>query len=65
MAQNGREGILKDFLEGILGIEIEEVKLGEETILLPEDVRGRKGALDVYATLADGTKVDIEMRATV
>lgn len=60
----GRENIVKDFLEAILDVKIEEVILGEETILLPDEFNEKASVLDVKAKLENGTQVDIEMQNT-
>ena len=51
----GRESIIKDFLEAILDIQIKSVTLGNETILLPEEIDEKTGILDVRVTLEDGS----------
>ena len=58
----GNEGILKDFLEGILGTKIESVKLGLETEMLPDFYIGKNSRLDVRAELKDGTFVNVEIQ---
>lgn len=58
----GRETMIKDFLEAILDIKIESVTLGNETILLPEEIDEKTGILDVRVTLEDGSELDIEMQ---
>lgn len=57
----GKENIVKYFLEAILDIKIKSLELGNETILLPEEIDERAGVLDVKATLENGTIIDIEM----
>ena len=58
----GNEGILKDFLESILDIEIESLELDLNTELLPEFLEGKKSRVDVRTRLSDGTEVNIEMQ---
>ena len=58
----GNERITKDFLEGVLGVEIASVKLDKETQLVPEKIEEKLGILDVRVTLSDGTMVDVEMQ---
>ena len=58
----GREAIVKDFLEAILDIQIKSLTLGNETILLPEEIDEKTGILDVRVTLQDGSEIDVEMQ---
>ena len=58
----GNEGILKDFLEAILDIEIEYLELDLNTELLPDFLDGKKSRVDVRTRLSDGTEVNIEMQ---
>ena len=58
----GNEGILKDFLESILEIEIESLILDLNNELLPEFCDGKKTSVDVRTRLSDGTEVNIEMQ---
>ena len=58
----GNEGILKDFLEGILDIKIESVELDLGTELLPDFYEGKSSRLDVRAKLDDGTNINIEIQ---
>lgn len=58
----GNEGILKDFLEGILDIKIESVELDLATELLPDFYEGKSSRLDVRAKLDDGTNINIEIQ---
>ena len=58
----GNERLVKDFLEAILDMKIENVILGKETQLLPEKVDEKLGILDVRVDLSDGTAIDIEMQ---
>lgn len=58
----GKEGLVKGFLEAILDIKIASLVLGQETILLPDGIKGKTGVLDVRVTLEDGTIIDIEMQ---
>lgn len=61
----GNEGILKDFLEAILDIEIESLELDLNTELLPDFMAGKKSRVDVRTRLADGTDVNIEMQVNI
>ena len=56
------KGILKDFLEAVLAIRINDVILEKETELMPERINDKLGILDVRAELDDGTMIDIEMQ---
>ena len=47
----GNEGILKDFLEAILDIEIEALELDLNTELLPDFLDGKKSRVDKGYTL--------------
>lgn len=58
----GNERIVKDFLEAILDINIEDVTLGKDTHLLPENLNEKMGILDVKVILKDGTKINVEMQ---
>lgn len=58
----GNEGILKDFLESVLEIEISEVNLDLNTEILPDFFDGKECRIDVRAKLNDGTEVDIEIQ---
>lgn len=58
----GCEGILKDFLEAVLDIEIENVKLGKSTELMPIGIDKKGNRLDVRVDLVDGTKIAVEMQ---
>ena len=57
----GNEGILKDFLESILEVEIDSLTLDLSTELLPEFYDGKQSRVDVRTRLSDGTEVNIEM----
>ena len=61
----GNEGILKDFLEAILDIEIDSLTLDLNTEFLPEFLDGKKSRVDVRTRLADGSDVNIEMQVDV
>ena len=61
----GNEGILKDFLESILDIEIDSLGLDLNTEFLPEFISGKKSRVDVRTKLSDGTEVNIEMQVDV
>lgn len=58
----GNEEILKDLLEAILDLNIESLKLGQETIMPSERYKEKGGILDIRATLFDGTKINLEMQ---
>lgn len=58
----GQEALVKSFLEAILEIKIESVKLGLETILTPEEMDEKTGILDVRVKLEDGTDIDLEIQ---
>lgn len=58
----GNEGILKDFLESILDIEIKSVSLDLATELLPDFENGKEARIDVRTSLHDGTQVNVEMQ---
>ena len=58
----GREKLIKEFLEAILDIKIEEVELGLETILMADEIDEKTRVLDVRVKLADGTDIDVEIQ---
>lgn len=58
----GNECILKDFLEAILNININSLKLDLNTELLPDQYEGKTSRLDVLCELDDMTLVDIEIQ---
>ena len=60
--QKGNEGILKDFLEGILNIKIESLEVDLGTEMLPDFFGGKTSKLDVRTKLSDGTNVNIEVQ---
>lgn len=60
--KTGNEKIVKDFLEGILNVKIENVEISKEMQLQPEKIDQKLGILDVKVTLPDGTKIDVEMQ---
>ncbi|MBQ8298292.1 MAG: Rpn family recombination-promoting nuclease/putative transposase [Clostridia bacterium] len=61
----GNERILQDFLEAILDIKINSLKLDLNTEILPDFYDGKTSRLDVLARLDDGTLVDIEVQVNV
>ena len=61
----GNEGILKDFLESILDIEIESLELDLSTEMLPEFYDVKKSRIDVRVRFLDGTEVNVEMQMDV
>ena len=61
----GKEKLIKDFLEAILDIKIEEVELGLETILIADEIDEKAGILDVRVKLEDGTDIDVEIQNSV
>ena len=60
--QKGNEGILKDFLEGILNIKIESLEVDLGTEMLPDIFGGKTSKLDDRTKLSDGTNVNIEVQ---
>ena len=60
----GSEEILKDFLEYILEIKINKVKLDLSTELLPDFYEGKNSRVDVRAELEDGSQINIEMQSS-
>ena len=61
----GNEKILQDFLESILDIKINSLKLDKNTEIIPDFYKGKTSRLDVLAQLDDGTLVDIEIQVNV
>ena len=53
---------LKEFLESLLKIKIQNLEVDKETDLRPDFVGRRAGALDIRAQLDDGTKINLEMQ---
>ena len=62
LGTNGSESMLKNFLESLLDIKIDDLILDLSTELLPEFYEGRLSRVDVRAMLSDGTNVNIEMQ---
>ena len=60
----GNEQITKNFLEKLLGIEIENLTLDTNKRLIGQFVDDKIGRLDVKAKLNNGTKVLIEMQVS-
>ena len=58
----GNEGILKDFLEALLDIKIDNLELDLSTELQAEFNDGKKSIVDVRARLINGTEINIEMQ---
>ena len=58
----GREEILKSFLESILEIKIDSLKLGFVQEILGKNDKAKGIVLDVRARLSNGTKVNIEIQ---
>ena len=58
----GNEEILQSFLEALLDIKINSLKLDLNTEILPDYYNGKVSRLDVLARLDDGTLVDIEIK---
>ena len=61
----GNEGILKDFLESILDIKIESLKVELGTELIPDFYNGKVSKLDVKTVLKDNTIVNIEIQTNM
>ena len=61
--QKGNERILKDFLESILDIHIENLELDLSRELQADFLDGKNSIVDVRAKLSDGTEINIEMQA--
>ena len=60
--RKGNEKYLKDFLEAMLKIEINEIEVKEEVSLEKIFEEEKGGRLDLLATLNQGIQVDIEMQ---
>ena len=60
--KKGNEEILKNLIEAIIGIEIKNLEIIENTKLEKHHKEDKLGILDVKAILDDGTKVNIEMQ---
>ena len=59
--RNGNEGILKDFLESILDIEIKDITIQNPEI--PKNMRDSKiGILDVRAEINGKEIIEVEMQ---
>ena len=61
-SKKGNEDILKDLLEGILEIPIEEVEVMQEVELERVDIKDKLGVLDIKAIINENITVDIEMQ---
>ena len=61
-SRKGNEIFLKDFLNALLGIEIEKISIREEVNLEQLCVEEKGGRLDLQAELNDGIIVDIELQ---
>ena len=61
-ARSGNEIFLIDFLEALLKIKIEKIKIKEEVNLEQLSVEEKGGRLDLQATLNDGIIVNIELQ---
>lgn len=61
-ARPGNEIFLIDFLEALLKIKIEKIKIKEEVNLEQLSVEEKGGRLDLKATLNDGIIVNIELQ---
>lgn len=61
-SKKGNEIFLKDFLNALLGIEIEKISIREEVNLSQLYVEEKGGRLDLQAELNDGIIVDIELQ---
>lgn len=61
-ARPGNEIFLIDFLEALLKIKIEKIKIKEEVNLEQLSVEEKGGRLDLQATLNDGIIVNIELQ---
>ena len=61
-SKKGNEDILKDLLEGILEIPIEEVEVMQEVELERVDIKDKLGVLDIKATINENITVNIEMQ---
>lgn len=61
-SRKGNEIFLKDFLNALLGIEIERISIREEVGLEQLYVDEKGGRLDLQAELNDGIIVDIELQ---
>ena len=60
--RKGNEEFLIDFLNAILKIKIEKIKVREEVDLERIDPKEKGGRLDLQATLNDGIIVNIELQ---
>lgn len=58
----GNENILKDFLESILDIKINSLKVDKNTEILPDIYNGKASRLDVLCELDNLTLVDVEVQ---
>ena len=60
-SRKGNEEFLIDFLEALLNIKIETIKIEQEVYLGRFSPEEKTGSLDIQAILNDGAVVDIEM----
>ena len=60
--RKGNEKYLKDFLEALLKIKIDEIEVQDEVSIEKLFKEEKGGRLDLLATLNDGIKVNIEMQ---
>ena len=61
-ARKGNEEFLVDFLNGLLGLEIQKIRITQEKDLERVSIEEKGGKLDLQATLNDGIIVSIEMQ---
>lgn len=61
-AKKGNEGYLKEFLESLLKIHIEEIEIRSEVSLLKLYKEEKGGRLDIEAKLNNGIIINIEMQ---
>ena len=62
-SRKGNEEFLKDFLNALLGIEIEKIKIKEEVSLEQLSTMEKGGRLDLQATLNERQIVNIELQS--
>ena len=62
-SRKGNEEFLKDFLNALLGIEIESIKIKEEVNLEQLSAMEKGGRLDLQATLNERQIVNIELQS--
>lgn len=61
-SKKGNEDILKDLLEGILEIKIDQVEVMQEVELERINIKDKIGIVDIKAIVDEKTTVDIEMQ---